>query len=88
MKSMFERESSGILMGLAWGAAGLVVGAAAACLLTPKTGAEVRKLLASLVTRKREAFDELEEDQRAAMENEGGVGHAVTPPAMSDSRAH
>jgi gas vesicle protein len=84
MKSLFARESSGVLMGLAWGAAGLVVGACAALLLTPKSGAELRRLIASLFgwRRARATSDEYDE---ARMEGEGGVAYEVTPPR---ARAH
>jgi gas vesicle protein len=84
MKSLFARESSGVLMGLAWGVAGLVVGACAALLLTPKSGAQLRRLIASLFSKAhaRYASDEFDE---ARMEGEGGVAYEVTPPG---ARAH
>jgi gas vesicle protein len=67
-------------MGLAWGVAGLVVGACAAMLLTPRSGAELRRLLASLFRTQRERYADELDDERARMEGEGGVAHEVSPP--------
>jgi gas vesicle protein len=84
MKSLFARERSGILMGLAWGVAGLVVGACAALLLTPKSGAQLRRLISSLFSRPQAHYASDEFDE-ARMEGEGGVAFEVSPPG---ARAH
>ncbi len=85
MKRLFERESSGVLMGLAWGAAGLVVGASAALLLTPKSGSQLRELIGSMFKKQRQRFERGDVDEERMV---GEGGHEPIPPEMSDVGAH
>ena len=89
MRNLFGRDrGQSVITSIAWGVGGMIVGATAAVLLTPATGSQMRALIRGLFARP-EHQDELA-DQHAAMENEGGVSHVVSPPSptLGETRSH